>query len=243
MRILAAAFAFNEEPYLPAWEKYYRNQGCEMLVMDNYSDDNTHKWCGDHGIHTGRVDTNGTFALQVLQKALQEEILKIAPDWVIYTGIDLFQVFPNGIRKTIELADSIGCNLIEVDHYEAMNTGEEKHLPLSANYFYMHRQGKRLRMICKLVDGFNLIADEIKVDDPQIFYSRGILVNYGMCKPREARELTYARRRKAWEAGTHKGWGTHYPVAQSRNWIWDKESLIDIRTDPFIYSMIQQTQL
>lgn len=242
MRILAAAFAFNEEPYLPAWERYYLSHGCEMLVMDNYSDDNTHQWCGEHGLHTGRIDTRGSFNLQVLQKALSEEILRLAPDWVIYTGIDLFQIFPGGIQRAIYMAEQAGCNLIDVDHYEIFNTGEEIHLPLTSNYFYSRQHGK-LRMISKVEEGFRLEADEIKLPEARVFHSDGILVNYGMCKPREAREITYARRRKAWAEGMHQGWGTHYPVAKSVDWIWDKNTLVDIRTLPEVYALIKQTQI
>ncbi len=242
MKILAAAFAFNEEPYLPAWEKYYRSHGCEMLVMDNYSDDDTFRWCGDHGIHTGTIDTNGSFNLQVLQQELTKEIKRLAPDWVIYTGIDLFQIFPGGIQREIYLAEQAGCNLIEVDHYEILNTGETTHLPLPMNYFYGRRQGG-LKMIGRVEEGFSLLADEIKVNEPKVYKSDGVLVNYGMCKPREAREVTYARRQKAWAEGMHKGWGTHYPVAKSMNWIWEKDNLCDIRTLPEVYSLIKQTDL
>jgi len=241
MKILVAAFAFNEKPYLPAWAKYYRSQGCDLLVLDNYSTDGTYEWCQENGIHTGRVDTRDAFNLLILQKALTDEIRKIKPDWVIYVGIDLYQIFPNGIRGVIKEAEEQGCNIVEVDHYEAFNTGEENHTPLTSNYFYVRKHG-RLRMMGKMTDGFRLLADDMTISNPVVFQSKGILINYGMCKPREEREVTYKRRQKAWERGMHQGWGTHYKPAQSVNWIWDKNTLRDIRTLSEVYELIKQTQ-
>jgi len=240
MKILAATFAYNEEPYLPAWVRYYENQGCEMLVVDNYSTDGTHKWCGEHGLHTGKVDTNEAFHLATLQRVLVAEIFKIKPDWVIYAGIDLFQIFPLGIRKTIEDAEKQKCNLIEVDHYEAFNTGEKTRIPLPANYFYMRKHG-RLRMTGKWDRGLRLFADEVILGDPRVYQSDGILINYGMCKAKEEREITLARRQKAWDMGLHKGWGTHYRPAQSIDWKWDKNTLRDMKKTPE-YELIKQTQ-
>ena len=69
------------------------------------------------------------------------------------------------------------------------------------------------------------------------YMSEGFFINYGMCKPKAERELTYARRQKAWELGEHKGHGTHYRPAQERNWVWTKPEFTDIRTTEY-YKMM-----
>lgn len=241
MRILATTFAFNERPYLPEWVRYYQNAGCEIMVLDNYSTDGTYEWLRDHKIRTGRIDTNETFNLKVLQAVLVNEIIKMKPDWVIYGGIDLYHSFPDDIHNTMKKADKGGYNVIEVQHFEAFNTGEEVKYPLTSNFFYMRKHG-RLRTIGKMVKGFNIVADDVTNHNPKVYSSEGILVNYGMCKPKEARELTFARRKKAWAEGMHRGWGTHYEPASKAQWIWDKNTLRDLRTLPE-YELIKKTQV
>jgi len=240
MRVLVAAFAFNEIKYIADWVRYYSGQGCELLVVDNYSTDGTYEWCGKHGVHTGRVDTNDAFNLLILQRSLTDHIHKLKPDWVVYSGIDLYQIFPGGIRDVISKAEAGGHNIIEVDHFEAFNTGEEVKVPLTMNHFYTRQHG-RLRMIAKPTDGFKLIADNIIVTNPSVYHSDGVLINYGMCKPREEREVTFARRKRAWELGMHKGWGIHYVPAKKTDWVWEKKTLWDIRKNQRVYELIKQT--
>jgi hypothetical protein len=225
MKILVAAFAYNERPYIPYMVEYYRNQGCDLLILDNYSNDGTYEWLVENNIPTSRVDTNESFFLSKLQAALMDEIAKINPDWVVNTGIDLYYFFKTTIREEIEKADSAGFNMIEAGLFSGYNTGEEFKLPFYKHYLYMQK-GMQLQMIAKYLPGFRLEADSIKLPQMNVYVSDGILINYGMCKSKEERESTFARRKKAWELGLHKGWGVHYAPASQRQWIWKKEELI-----------------
>lgn len=238
MRILATTFVYNERKYLPAWVNYYRSLGCEIFVLDNFSDDGTYEWLKEQNIPCDRIDTGGAFELQKLQQALMIHIARIKPDWVIYAGADLYLATYGGLVRTIEEANFNGYNLLELQHYEVMNTGEDHNTPLQNYYFYCTKL-KRLRMVGKYGPGFRILADEIiqDVSGAKIFHSSGILVNYGMCKTREEREKTFERRRKAWAEGMHAGWGTHYEPASKRNWIWSKSELVDIRTLP-IFNLV-----
>jgi len=229
MKILVAAFAYNEIKYLPFMVDYYRKQECDLLILDNYSTDGTYEWLISNGINTVRINTNESFHLGILQKALNERIAEIKPDWVLYCGIDLYYFFDKPIKDIILAADVLGFNLISVRHYDAYNTGEKFAVPLHENYFYFREYEKSLKMIGKLSDGFKLFADEIIVSNPRIYESDGFLVNYGMCKTKEEREETFTRRRKAWEMGMCNRWGAHYKPASEVQWLWSRNGLIDIR--------------
>jgi hypothetical protein len=240
MKILVAAFAYNERKYLPYFVNYYRNQGCDILVLDNYSNDGTYEWLVKNNVHTGRVDTNGTFHLGILQTALMNEIKKINPDWVIYLGVDLFYYFDDNICKVIEEADKKGYNIIRTSAFSAYNTGEKFELPFDKKYFYVKKE-KSYQMIAKYQKGFKIVADNISVSNHKRLESNGFFINYGMCKPAEEREETYRRRQKAWAEGLKPYWGTHYKRAHEIKWTWEKRLLIDIRTISE-YKFIQQRQ-
>jgi len=230
--ILVVAFAFNEIKYIASMIRYYRRQGCDLFILDNYSDDGTYEWLVKNDINTRRFDTDGAFHLNNLQAELLKEIEIINPDWVVYTGIDIRYFFEKTIRKTIEKADREGYNMISVDYFNMFNTGEKRRVLLKDNYFYA-AQGERLYMIAKYTDGFSFEADSIQISYPRIFNAEGMLINYGACKPKEERDITYARRKKAWDQGLYRGYGSHYEGGSNKNWIWDKSELIDIRTTEY----------
>lgn len=241
MRILVAAFAYNERPYIPYMVEYYRNQGCELLILDNYSTDGTYEWLLEHGVMTGRVDTKNTFYLVKLQSILLSELKRLKPDWVLYTGIDTYFYFKGTIREEVEGASVNGYTMISTSHVEAQNTGESFALPFQNNYFYVRMPARRRQMLARYnTNFFKFAADNIRIPQLRIFNSDGFLINYGMCKPKEEREITYQRRRKAWETKvTHRNHGAHYIVGHDRNWIWKKEELTDIRTTPYYNMMIK----
>ena len=83
---------------------YYIKQGCDIFVMDNFSNDGTYEWLLENNISTTRIDTNDSFYLSKLQRALVEEIKKISPDWIIYTGVDMFYHF-NVCQERKNLSD------------------------------------------------------------------------------------------------------------------------------------------
>lgn len=236
MRILVAAFAYNERPYIPYMVDHYRKQGCDLLILDNYSSDGTYEWLLENNVKTDRVDTNETFHLMKLQKALMGAIHKDRPDWVVYCGIDCYYYLPDGIQAEIEKADKLGCTTVDVNHFSMYNTGEPFKLPFYENYFFGNNH-RRLRMIGKYCSGFEIIADSV-VSRGRTFMSRGLFINYGMCKPSSEREETYRRRVEAWGEGERRNHGVHYKPAAERNWIWSKETLTDIR-ETELYSLMQ----
>jgi len=231
-KILVVAFAWNEIRYISAMVNYYRKQGCDLFILDNYSDDGTYEWLIENEINTRRFDTDGAFHLEKLQGELLKEIEIINPDWVVYSGIDIRYFFDKTIRETIEMADLEGYNMMSIDYFNMFNTGEICRGRLDKKYFYA-AQGERLYMIAKYSGGFHFEADSIIISDPKIYDAEGVLINYGACKPKKERDMTYARRKKAWDQGLYRGYGTHYEGGNNKNWIWDKSELTDIRTTEY----------
>ena len=232
MKVLATALCYNERPYIEEMVNFFKEQGCSLFILDNMSNDGTYEWLIKNNIPTARIDTKESFHLEILQKELNKHLSLINPDWIVYTGVDGYYHFPSTIKEEIILADSLGHNIIQTFHYSVYNTGEERKLPLNSTYFYSSKD-RDLQMIAKYQKGkTEIVADAIKVVNPNVYISTGYFVNYGMCKSKKEREITYARRIKAWEKGLIKGWGTHYKPAQLKNWKWNSNKLIDIRETP-----------
>lgn len=239
MKILVAAFAYNERPYISYMVDYYRSQGCDLVILDNYSTDGTYEWLVENGVRTGRVDTRDSFHLIKLQHALLKEFEEIKPDWIVYTGIDTYYYFSNTIREEIEKANKLGFTTIGVGHIEAYRTDEEFKMPFQNTYFYVLLAKERLSMIAKYLKPFRFNGDNLISSSIRVYHSDGFLINYGFCKTKEERKLTYTRRKKAWELGNPRGHGSHYKVAADRNWTWAKEEFIDIRTTPYYKMMMK----
>lgn len=229
MKILAVAFAYNEIKLLPYMVNHYKKHRCDIFILDNHSTDGTTEWLKEHNIKTEILPTGGMFHLLKLQAGLMRAIREIKPDWVVYTGIDIIYSLDQSLYATIKKADKEGYNLIGVRHYNMYNTGEEYALPLSDNYFYA-RKGNMLYMIAKYEEPFGFEADSIQIKNKKVLNVNGILINYGNCKPREERMESYRRRQKAWVNGLDPNYGVHYIEGVNRNWFWNKDELIDMRT-------------
>jgi len=232
MKILAVAFAWNEINYIQRMVHYYRQQGCDLNIIDNCSTDGTYQWLQNHGVRTRQKDTHNTFNLLKLQGALVNDIRAVKPDWVVYTGIDVYFIFDKTIRETIEQADAEGYNMVSVQYFNVYNTGERR-TGEAKNDFFFARKFKRLYMIAKYQEPFGFEADSIQVKEKKIFDANGVFLNYGNCKSSEEREATYRRRKRAWDEGLDRNYGVHYLEGRTRNWIWSKDELIDLRTTEY----------
>jgi glycosyltransferase involved in cell wall biosynthesis len=225
MKISVCLFVYNERKYLPAFLDYYRRQGCDFIIIDNMSNDGTYEYLVKEKVNVSRLDTGGAFQLRLLQDALMKEIAKVKPDWVVYTGADLYYSFVKSIRETIMELHIAGYNQMKVQLASAMNTGEKMKKTLQNTYFYGIIQ-KDLIMISKYTDGFYIVADSIQLKAPKVRKVEGLVINYGACKPIREQRIKLQRRQKAWDEGMHKGWGTHYIEHEKRKWIWRKDELV-----------------
>lgn len=228
MRILVAAFAYNERKYIDQMVQYYHRQGCDIFILDNHSTDGTTEYLAENDIETWIMPTGGEFHLLKLQAGLVRYIRETKPDWVIYSGIDIYYSFDRLIKNTIKKADREGYNMIGVQHFNVYNTGEKPSTDFKNTYFYA-RRGNILYMIAKYQEPFGFEADSIQIKTRKVWHAPGILLNYGNCKPKEERMISYQRRKKAWKNGLDPNYGVHYKEGVNKDWIWKRKELIDLR--------------
>lgn len=228
MKILFTIFVYNELPYIADVVNYYKNQGCDIYIIDNYSNDGTYEWLLENNIKCSRFDTNESFDLSLLQKEL-ERILHIEkPDWIVYGGADLYYVFDKKISDIIKLTDKEGFNQITVRCYSAVNTGETFKTPLYKTYFH-GAYYRNLEMISKYSEDLVMNRDNIILPKINKKLVDGIMVNYGACKPIEEQKIKLKRRQKAWENGLAANVGKHFKKGSLVNWTWDKNDYLNFR--------------
>lgn len=232
MKILAVAFAYNERKYIDQMVRYYRKQGCDLFILDNHSTDGMTEYLHDNNVRTAVMPTGGQFHLLKLQRGLVDEIRSSKPDWVIYTGIDIYYSFDRIIANTIRKADREGFNMIGVQHFNIYNTGEPRGEDFRQIYFRA-RKGNILYMIAKYQEPFGFEADSIQIKNRKVWHAPGVLLNYGNTKPAEERIITFKRRKKAWDHGLDKNYGVHYLEGMERNWTWTKKEMVDLRETEF----------
>lgn len=226
MRITAIMTAYNETTFLPIKLDWCRRHGLDLYVIDNYSDDGTWEWLQENNVASHRFDTQGAFHLEWLQAEIVRTLHILQPDWVIYDDADQFYQTDEGIRATIEQADEQGCNLIEMEFINILNTGDGEH-----NYF--NSPGK-ITKIHKYSSDILYTADNVSFEgDNRKCFVDGVIINMGQIKTAEERNQTFERRKKAWELGLCRGWGTHYEGGNAINWLWDKADLEDIRLSKY----------
>lgn len=236
MRVLAIAFVYNELPYLPLAIEYYRKQGCELYVIDNYSNDGTYEWLLQNNIPCHRKDTNDAFQLEWLQQEMISTLHKLKPDWFLWFAPDLFHIMPIDITDFCALAQKKGFNQIKSKCFCFKNTGEEFQLPMFRQYHYAHINNA-VKLISKYYKGLKIVADQITIPNMNIM-NAGTILEYGGCKPKNVQEVKLKRREKAWKLGTPEGHGIHYKAGKKLNWIHDKKTLIDTTADKQVQQAI-----
>lgn len=227
MKALAISFAHNEIDFIKYKHLWCIDQGLDMYIIDNESDDGTSDYLAQHGIKSHRFDTNGEFHLRKLQAELVRVLDELKPDWFVYLGVDEFLFMPNRIYDEIVQANKQGYFAIRSGIYNVFNTGELAGENPFDTYFYYSMADSQVRIgkyrPFMRIEGDNYITKNCKT------VIDSVLINYGMTKPKEQRERTYQRRVKAWNNGLNKLLGVHYSQANLNQWIWDKDSLNDFR--------------
>jgi len=227
MRLLATTFVYNEIRYIDQWVKWYRSNGCELFVLDNMSNDGTYEWLVKNNIPCARVDTKGSFHLHALQDELMKHLERIKPDWVVYNGADLFTITDKRLIDTITELDQNGYNQLQLPCYNMFKTGEMDGTPLQLHFVRGGRY-RNLIMTAKYEDGFNIRNDNLGLTNQNPKRVKGIMVNYGGCKPAKEQEEKLKRRQKAWDNGLPRNVGKHFKAGKSINWIYKKEGTIDL---------------
>lgn len=227
MRVLAIAFVYNEIDFIETAVNYYKQQGCDIFVIDNYSTDGTYEWLISNNIQCSRVDTAGAFDLKALQNSLIERLHTVKPDWFVWFAPDLFHVFPKTIAETVAEAEQQGRNQIQSICYSVKYTGGGYKLPLQ-DYYFFGFENKNTLLISKYDEKLRMSGDRIHI--PLAYpMETGVVFEYGGSKTKEIQEEKLSRRQKAWQNGMKKSHGTHYIEGKKRDWKYQPEELTDIR--------------
>jgi glycosyltransferase involved in cell wall biosynthesis len=226
--VLMICFVYNERKYLPHVINFWKNQGVRAYVIDNYSNDGTWEWLKKNKIPSHRFDTQEMFHLGLLQKELVDTLHKLQPEWVIYGAADLYYGYEKPLGEILADAEKGGYNQIKTQCVFAVNTGEHYKLPLVDNYYWV-KPFNAITMITKYDKSIKFTGDHISMKRARVMVAKGLIINYGLCKPKEEQLVKYERRKKAWEAGMTRTFGSHYDSASSIDWCYDRKNLIDMR--------------
>jgi len=229
-------FVYNEIKYLPHVIDFYKKNGCEVYIIDNYSNDGTYEWLVENNIPCHRIDTDEAFHVRILEDDLVATVHKLKPDWVIFGSADLYHITDIPISEYIEKIDSMGYNQLSLQCISGIPITQEEFelgLPLPKHHFYVLSY-RPLTMISKYLPGFYLDGDTLLVNDARPYFSaEGVSINYGPCKPPEEQEVKRLRTQKAWKNGMNPGYSVHYEKAKKINWIYPATMGFDVRTSQY----------
>lgn len=233
MNILSISHIYNEGLYLEDNYNYLKSQGIsQFLYIDNMSVDKY-----DVKAIFSKYDTRSSFHLLDLQKEMIRITHILKPDWVVYTAPDLYYTFEGTIREEIEKAEYHGYNQINAMCWGALNTGEEMKLPLRKHFFY-GVPWTEITLISKYDSSLFANGDNLFIDDPNVYESDGIIINYGGCKTAIDQDIKLNRINKAREQGQRATIGTHYAKYQAKGYKWGKEELKDLREVELLKKLI-----
>lgn len=248
MKILYIHTVYNEIDIIPHKIRWCEEQEFETFTLDNYSTDGTWEYLNEHRCACDRIDTDGAFDVVANCRAMAAKVHELKPDWVFYSGADLYVATlrcEGRIKDLVDEVDSQGFNLIRLPKiYIFCYTGsEDKDSDPRKAYFYFYVHNAKIALLSKYDPSLRILTDYVVRDNPRVYLSDDtIAYEYKFrfdSKKRKFEEL--CRRQKAWDRGMDRAFGTHYlGMFKINKWNWKPESLLDIRKSPF-YKVIYES--
>lgn len=223
---LCIGFFYNEYEWLPKKLDWCNENGLDMYVIDNYSNDCSWEWLVANRVDCHRFDTNGEFHLARLQHEMMKTIERLQPEWVVYLDADLFIYGEKPLCDVLDEADAMKVenpNVLEYGRINFFQTKEERYR------YYKYINQVQTVFKPKGVIGYN--ADELVHKNKVIMRPEGVMVNYGGTKEHRLEELE--RRQKAWDNGVHPQIGWHLKEYAKNDWVFDKSELEDIKESEY----------
>ncbi len=184
-----------------------------------------------------KSNTRGSFHVIDLQTEMMRLTHILKPDWVIYTDPDLYYTYEGTIREEIEKAEYNGYNQISTMCWGALNTGEEMKLPLRKHFFW-GVPWKPITRLSKYNSSLFANGDNLFINNPIVYESNGITINYGGCKTAIDQDEKLNRINKARKQGQRAGIGVHYAKYQAKGYLWDQKELQDLRKVELLKKLI-----
>jgi hypothetical protein len=221
--ILNVMTVYNELEFMPFREAWCKKEGVDLYVIDNYSDDGTWEWLCEHEIPSHRFDTGGAFHLDKLQAEIVYTVDQIKPDWVLYSGADLFTFVDWGVSFLVDKCNTMGANIIELPMIDVCRVDGETGDPFKCMYYRNARD--RIGFLYKWEPKAKYTADYVDLMNRRPVTGPGIMMNYGRTKSKDKRVDLLRRRQKAWKQGLDRTSGRHYLREKQKGYKWDPREL------------------
>ena len=214
---------YNEIEFMPFRKAWCEKEGADLYVIDNYSDDGTLEWLQENGIPSHRFDTDGAFHLDKLQAEIVKTVDDIKPEWVCYSGADLFTFVDFGIKALTDKVSGMLVNVIELPMIDICRVDGETGDPFECQYFRHSRN--RIGFLYRWEPKAKYTADYVQLHRRLPMTGPGVMMNYGRTKSPDKRKELLRRRQKAWRQGLDKTSGRHYIRENKKGYRWDPKEL------------------
>jgi glycosyltransferase involved in cell wall biosynthesis len=192
MKIVAIICARNELIYLREVIPYLKNEGIEVILIDNDSTDGTRDVvsASDYANiqRVERLPFDGRFDLSVQLNAKAAAIEGIDADWIVHQDADEILQSPTewgGLRHHIELADALGFNVLNFNEIVMLPANPEidDFIHNNTNYYFFEPRPLRLmrawKKSAKLVNsqsgGHVLDGDDVVVSPARMLLKHFIV--------------------------------------------------------------------
>ncbi len=253
MKVVAFYTTYNEIRLLPWQHQWCKSQGVEMYVIDNMSTDGTKQYLEKYNIPHHSIDTDGAFDLRPLLSEITTAIHKVKPDWLIYSGMDMFFVDKDStikeLCKRIRIHDPIAkVNFVSCNQYTFLHTSKKNATtpttgnPFQNNFHYQFN-GKHT-FIAKYHPEITITPDRINspLADEYLIISDTVIFETHAAKTINDRIQLLKRRQKAWDNGMNRNWGWHYRQQAEQGFIFPEDQQTDIRTQPHLFELYKKLQ-
>jgi hypothetical protein len=225
--VLAICFTYNELNFLKDSIRYFKEQGCNIYIIDNMSTDGTWEWLQENNIPSHRFDTKGTFHLSMLTQEMIRTVRQIKPVWALRFDSDSFIVFKDyKIADVLKSYSELGINMVRNSVFQPSRTGnEDNNIKEYWNKFTNgHVTNIDLCFIAQYRNDIDWGGDRWNYKSTREHkIHTGIFINYGNCKDVQELSEKKDRRTKAYELGEKKEYGTHYFNNAKNNWIFKNQ--------------------
>ena len=208
MDIRILTYSRNEIKMLPLKKKWCDYHGLKMVYFDNESTDGSREWAIENGVFEDDIITNGEFDIIKTMRILDSYRLSNKYDYSVVAGVDLFLGGLDGKKLSDYISDldkqgydSIMCQYIMLCRNDGISSLDFRH--------YTRGLYHEKKMMLIASSDRKLGIDRVSGKNPKLDENLWWF-NCGNTKSVEERKETYARRKKAWDRGMKKGYGSHY---------------------------------
>ena len=192
MKILAIVCVRNEARYLEVLVPYLAEEGVEIALIDNESDDGTLDLFSalkyPNITEVTRLPFNGAFDLSEQLEAKDAVAARSTANWLIHQDADEILQSPSGwggLRQSIEIADATGFNVLNFNELIMLPAVPEVDdiLRNSSNYYFFEprplrlmRAWKRAARLTSSASGGHVLAGGDVYVSPQLMIMKHFIV-------------------------------------------------------------------